>query len=275
MFSVGLVYYSGLSDIIPCIDSLLSQDFFGEYEILFRDQSSSKEALLYLTKNYSDAIRTEKIKIWNGKNEMHSGGHNFLVSHASFPYYICGSIDMTYTSSFLSSFAQAISQFSDASVWGGKILQKKAFLIDSVGISKTWYGRFYERGYGFLPSLFEKHEYVWGISGALFCIRIADIPEPFLFEPSLHYKNDVELMDRLQKSQKKVLYFPDVVGYHHRLVSQDAKKSLFVLRSSLQGQKFMFKNMSFLQKIPAFFFLGMQYIRLWVYVVKTYFSSIK
>lgn len=241
------------------------------YEILFRDQSSKKEGLLLLNTYFSEKIKNGKLRIWNGKNLMHSGGHNFLYAEKQYEYYICASIDMVYEKTMLSSLEKAIHDFPESKVWGGKILQQKEFAIDSVGISQTWYGRFFERGYGLPPSAYEIPEKVFGISGALFCIHSSSLdPNEPLFEPSLHYKNDVELMLRLQKKKYSVQYFPDVLAHHDRLANENMKKSIFILESSLQGQKFIMKHLSWYSKIPVNIFFGMQFLRYFFAVVKNF-----
>lgn len=262
-FSIGLIYYEGIEYLLPCIESLFSQCYTGSYEILIRDQSPRKEAAFFISSHFEKELKNEKIRLWSGENLMHSGGHNLLFKEKKYENYLCASIDMVYEKTFLTSFEKYKNEFPNHHLLGGKILKKKEFLIDSVGIKKNWYGTFSEEGFGEIASKYDIAKTVFGISGALFCIddKILEKNE-FLFEPSLHYKNDVELMLRIEKKNIKVLFFPDVLGYHDRKVSQNTIKSLFVLESSFKGQKFIMKYFPWYKKIPASIVLGLQYVRL-------------
>lgn len=263
MFSIGLVYYNGIENLLSCMESLLAQNTNIPYEILFRDQSAKKEGIRFLNARFASDIKSEKIRLWSGENRMHSGGHNALFLEKKYEYYCCASIDMSYEPTMLTSFQNAIQQFPETKIWGGKIVQKKESTIDSVGLEKTWYGRIVERGFGEPPSKYNLPEKVFGISGALFCIHPSAIdPNEPLFEPSIHYKNDGELMMRMEKKGYRVQYFPDILANHDRLANKNSQKSLFILKSSLQGQIFIMKKLPWYAQIPCALMIAMQYFRL-------------
>lgn len=268
-FSIGLVYYNQKEWFQKAVQNLLLQQCDAPFEILIRDQSENNEAYTWIQQEYKNLVASEKIKIWKAENLMHSGGHNFLWTQKQYGYYICASIDMEYEANMLLSFTNAIEQNPNQKLFGGKLLQPNKTHIDSVGIEKTWYGRIYEKGFGEDAAKYTSPAFVWGISGALFCLHHSALSKnELLFEPTLHYKNDGELMYRLNTKGIKGYYIPKVMGVHQRTASSNTTKDLWIIQSSLQGQIFMMKHLSCIEKIPAYFLLAVQWIRLQIRVVK-------
>jgi len=273
-FSIGLVYYSGMKDCKNCLSTIFSQSFT-DFEIIFRDQSANKEAYLYIKKKYKDEIDAQKIKIFSGKNSFHSGGHNFCISQMSGENYICASIDMIYKKDMLQIFSNILNKKVHYDCFTGKLINDNK-TIDSCGIEKTWYWKFYDIGQNQNKYLHTISKEIFGSSGALFCIRNTSIKKiiseyNYFFDENLHYKNDCELMCRMQLLNQKTWYDAKIYAIHKRKTSQVSQKSQFAIQSSIKGQEIIYniyKNTSLMkcwQKPFAWGFMSISGLRKFLY----------
>ncbi len=99
--------------------------------------------------------------------------------------------------------------------------------IDSSGIFRTWYGRWYDRGKGrdIEKELF-RPEIVPAVCGALMFCRVSALVDelPELFDPSFFmYKEDIELCVRLSLHGWNVYFFPEIRAFHCRGWNQKRK----------------------------------------------------
>lgn len=111
-------------------------------------------------------------------------------------------------------------------------------LLDSTGVYRKWYGRWFDRGQGQSDShSYDSEEFVPAVCGAfMFCraeVIIEELPE--LFDESFYmYKEDIDLSLRLRSKGWKLLYAPEAEAYHCRGWSKDRKtidKNLRLLAS--------------------------------------------
>ncbi len=98
---------------------------------------------------------------------------------------------------------------------------RKTNVIDSLGIVAERRHHFYDRGHGEV----DRGQYddslndVFGVSGAVFLIRVKAAPKP-LFDPRMWmYKEDIDLSYRLRWMDEKIAIFPEVWAWHARSVS--------------------------------------------------------
>lgn len=93
-------------------------------------------------------------------------------------------------------------------------------LLDSTGIFRTWFGRWYDRGQGSVDDhSFCEAEEVPALCGAFMFCRIEALDEEFpeIFDESFFmYKEDIDLCLRLRKRGWKMLYHPAVSAFHGR-----------------------------------------------------------
>jgi len=105
--------------------------------------------------------------------------------------------------------------------------------LDSTGIFRTWYGRWYDRGQGmdvedYLPP--ERPQPVPAICGALMLLKTAAVREVLLrgrevFDERLFmWKDDVDLSLRIRKVGWQLLYVPSLKAYHCRGWNRDRSK---------------------------------------------------
>lgn len=93
-------------------------------------------------------------------------------------------------------------------------------MLDSTGIFRTWYGRWYDRGQGVEDGdNYTTEEEPKAVCGAFMFFRIEALKQhlPALFDESFFmYKEDIDLCLRLKKQGWRLLYSPEVVAYHAR-----------------------------------------------------------
>lgn len=98
-------------------------------------------------------------------------------------------------------------------------------LLDSTGIFRKWYGRWYDRGQGALDTgLYDQIEEIPAACGALMCCRAKalDVFDGEIFDSSFFlYKEDIELSLRIRRSGWRLLYVPHIVADHCRGWSED------------------------------------------------------
>lgn len=128
----------------------------------------------------------------------------------------------------------------DSGIVSGKLLgydpqnRKPTGRIDSTGIFRRWYGRWYDRGQGEHDhSQYDTVESLPAVCGALMCCR-SDALQPFgntVFDPDFFlYKEDIELSLRLRRNGWKLVYDPQLAGYHCRGWQANRRKMEYALR---------------------------------------------
>ena len=92
--------------------------------------------------------------------------------------------------------------------------------IDSTGVFRSWYGRWYDRDQGKETNTIQRQRrYLPAACGALLCCRRTALEAltDHIFDPDFFlYKEDIELCLRLRKKGWQILYQPDLTAYHCR-----------------------------------------------------------
>ncbi len=114
----------------------------------------------------------------------------------------------------------------EASILGGKLIgydieqDKPTGRIDSTGVFRKWYGRWYDRAQGELDhGQYKNRENVPALCGALLCLPVElviKLNNKVFNEEFFLYKEDIELGLRLRKLGYSLIYEPDLVAYHCR-----------------------------------------------------------
>ena len=127
-----------------------------------------------------------------------------------------------------------LSTATEVGIIGGRLkgfdidLSRPTGLLDSTGIFRSWYGRWYDRGQGEENAdNFQVQEEVPAVCGAFMFCRTAALQEvmPMAFDESFFmYKEDIDLCLRLREKGWKLLYAPEVEAYHARGWASDRKE---------------------------------------------------
>jgi N-acetylglucosaminyl-diphospho-decaprenol L-rhamnosyltransferase len=140
-------------------------------------------------------------------------------------------------------FAQAVGVLNEnpgAGAISGKLLafdvlsMKATGKIDSAGIYRHWYGRWYDRGQGKQDvGQYDLIASPPALCGALLCCRLKAL-EPFgetVFDPDFFlYKEDIDLCLRLRKNGWTLIYDPRLIAYHCRGWSRRRHSVAYALR---------------------------------------------
>jgi len=121
----------------------------------------------------------------------------------------------------------ALQEHQDVAIVGGRLsgcdpgTGQPTGRLDSTGIFRKWYGRWYDRGKGEIDrGQYNQWQYVPAICGALMCCRLESFTEfsgaGIFNERFFLYKEDIELSLRLRKTGWKLLYNPEIKAYHCR-----------------------------------------------------------
>ncbi len=229
--TVGVVLYHGLHYLEHSIASLLAQQYDGELEFLFRDQSPGQEAKQHLEKIMPEVF-PKKIKIETGDNRGHSGGHNCLMRQMTGKYYVAASNDMLYAPDAFALVIAALEQNPEYEVATAKSLvwdfakNKKTKRFDSVGVGLTRSQYFFDIGQGEADyGQYDGRREIFGPSGALMFVSkqaLSDIAyhidtnEVEYYDEVLHYKNDIDFAYRLFWAGKKTMLVPEAHVWHDR-----------------------------------------------------------
>lgn len=137
--------------------------------------------------------------------------------------------------------AAALERRADIAVVGGRLsgcdpVSGEAIgRLDSTGIFRTWYGRWFDRGQGERDrGQYGAAEPVPAICGALMACRLEALPAvatgQVFDEDFFLYKEDIELSLRLRKNGWKLLYEPKVRAFHCRGWGGRRREVPFALR---------------------------------------------
>lgn len=92
--------------------------------------------------------------------------------------------------------------------------------IDSTGVFRKWYGRWYDRDHGVrYAGINRPRQFLPAVCGALLACRPEALAamSGYIFDPDFFlYKEDIEFSIRLRKHGWKLLFEPQLVAYHGR-----------------------------------------------------------
>lgn len=141
---------------------------------------------------------------------------------------------------YIESALEVLKAHPEGAIVSGKLLgfdpkvKKPTGRIDSTGIFRRWYGRWYDRGQGEIDKFqHDAIETIPAVCGALMCCRVEAL-KPFgsnVFDPDFFlYKEDIELSLRLRRNGWKIIFDPRLVGYHCRGWQENRREMSYALR---------------------------------------------
>ncbi len=228
MLSLIIVTHNSEVQITRCIDGIDRQSVAPDQVIIVDSGSDDPSYLsLYQHKAGYEVYLKENIGFAAGNNF----GLRFVAKEVRFIFFI--NPDTYLEAGNIASALEVLSREHEAAMVSGRL---KGFdlnsgaatgLLDSTGIFRTWYGRWYDRGQGQedTDNFLEKQE-VPAICGAFMFCRAAALENdrPALFDESFFmYKEDIDLCLRLRGRGWKLLYEPTMEAFHGRGWSNDRK----------------------------------------------------
>jgi GT2 family glycosyltransferase len=119
--------------------------------------------------------------------------------------------------------------------------------IDSTGVFRHWYGRWYDRDQGRMISATRRQkQFLPAVCGALFACRmeaLRSLPND-VFDPDFFlYKEDIELSIRLRKKGWKLLFDPTLQAFHGRGWGRSRRDvSLSLRRIAAKSEVLLYKK---------------------------------
>ncbi len=234
--SVIIVTHNSQAYLAKCLSSL-KQQTLPPACIVIVDSGSKQKDYLYpyqVESNIHLCLIEENIGFCQGNNQ----GMALLPPHTDYVLFL--NPDTFLTPLFLEQAVQymALASSSRVGALTGILLgydiekDQPTGRLDSTGIFRQWYGRWYDRDQGKLYQQENdlKPEQVLALCGALmFCRKIAldnVLLSPYeVMDSSFYmYKEDIDLSLRLQRQGWSLLFLPHLMAYHCRGWQQDRSK---------------------------------------------------
>lgn len=240
--AVIIVTHNSQDVIDSCVDSLLQQTKRVDQVVIV--DSGSNET--HYVEKFSS---TDQIQIFKETNIGFSKSNNVGYSKISnkIDFVVFANPDTILADTFMEDMVSGFKDDHSVGILTGKLLhidmesKLPSGKIDSTGVFRKWFGRWYDRGQGEVDSgQYESAEYVPAICGALMCCR-NDLLKQFdgeVFNPEFFmYKEDIELSLKSIKKGFKLLYNPSLIAYHGRGWQKDrAAMPLFLREMSANNE---------------------------------------
>ncbi len=218
-----------------CLQHLVTQDHSFS-EIILVDSGSADTS--YLT-NLAGKFSFQLLLVDNiGFSRANNLGVENIASRNDFILFV--NPDVFLPPDFVSKALQLCSKDLEIGMLSGKLLgynlekEKPGGKIDSTGIERKWYGRWYDRGQGEEDKQqYDRPECMLALCGALlFCRKNALLSlGDMVFDPGFFlYKEDIELSLRMRKKGWRILYHPELQAYHCRGWNSDRRSVRLRLR---------------------------------------------
>jgi N-acetylglucosaminyl-diphospho-decaprenol L-rhamnosyltransferase len=233
----AIVVSHNSEDVLPrCFDSLLNQTHRLR-QILLVDSGSDNRQYL---KAYQDIPNVTVIETENiGFAQANNRGFTQRPQDTDFVLFL--NPDAFISRSFIAQAVASMLAHPTAGIVSGKILwfdleqASLTTVIDSTGIFRKWYGRWYDRGQGQEDhGQLDQPEELPAVCGAVMFCRCCALTEgggQNVFDPDFFlYKEDIELSLRLRKHGWQLMYLPSLRAYHGRGWGKDRKKIPLTLR---------------------------------------------
>ncbi len=226
-----------------CIQGLTTQDYPLESIILVDSGSSDQTFIAYLHEKYPvEIVLSENV----GFSRANNLGYAKVQPDIDFVVFV--NPDLFLPPCFVTD-ALTICDDTAIGILSGKLLSydleqnKPSGRLDSTGIQRTWFGRWYDRGQGeYDHGKYENPESMPALCGALlFCRKKALIPfNGLVFDPEFFlYKEDIEFSLRMRKSGWKLLYHPALSAYHCRGWKGERSKMSYEMRILAAGSELL------------------------------------
>lgn len=209
--------------VLPyCLDALQQQEYHPQ-RIVIVDSGSDDSSYLEKYRGVENVIIVEEENI--GFARANNKGIARLDKHSDYLLFV--NPDAYLSPSFISRATRFMQDHPQAGIVSGKIYhfdtdgQQETGILDSTGVFRKWYGRWYDRGQGEKDTgQFDRPEEVPALCGAvMFCRYSALInnQSAVVFDPDFFlYKEDIELCLRLRKKGWSLFYLPELLAHHSR-----------------------------------------------------------
>ncbi|PID76673.1 MAG: hypothetical protein CSB24_05425 [Deltaproteobacteria bacterium] len=227
-FAAVVVSHNSWLVIDKCLDALLGQTIAINRIILV---DSGSDRVDYLDKYQNNPA----ITLIKEANIGFARANNLGIAALAyqFDYLLLINPDLFVPADFTISLQKSIENIGDFGLLTGKLIgfdlsnNCETKKLDSTGVFRKWYGRWYDRGQG-QPDTgqYDRIEEIPAACGAMICLpkKVVEKCGGMVFNPVFFmYKEDIELGIRLGKQGRKLYYDPSITAWHCRGWQPDRK----------------------------------------------------
>lgn len=206
--SIIVIGYNGQKYLNDAFDSLLNQDFSGNYEIIYIDNNSTDNSCLIAEEYEKKNIDFRVIK--NKINSGFAAGNNIGIRISKAKYIALFNQDAIADKEWLKKLVSAMEKDKRTGATGGKIYYYNSSDI-YFGGGKIYYG-----GLCWVWSLNEKEGLCDYVSGCAMLVR-KDVLDTIgaLDEYLFTYYEETDLCTRIKNAGYKINYIPEAVSWHN------------------------------------------------------------
>jgi len=244
--SIIIVTHNSKQELEYCISSLRKQTLKPSSVTIVDSGSNNSE---YLDKYCGGSENFSVIKLPN-VGFAQANNHGYRTLGKDIPFIVFCNPDAFLDQEVLAKGLELMTIDPQTACVTGRMLgydinsAKPTGMIDSCGIFRKWYGRWYDRGHGEVDKgQYIKREQIPAACGAfLLCRRSAldrcAVNNVDVFDQDFFmYKEDIELSLRLREYGWKILYDPELIVYHCRGWKKDrSENSLSIRRMAARNE---------------------------------------
>jgi GT2 family glycosyltransferase len=242
--SVIIVTYNHKDHIVPCIESVMKQDY--PVEIVVVDNGSDSTAEL-VERNYP-SVRVMK----TDKNLGYAGGNNLGIERSNGEYIIILNPDTIVEKTWLKELIKPLIG-NEHIITTPKIILYDNHLINTCGNINHFTGLTFTRGYGEMPDKYDEPEYISGFSGCCFAMKKKCFLDLGSFDETFFiYNEDSELSWRAHTKGYKILYVPTSIVRHDYVLKVYPEKLYYLERNRYLILRKYYSKKDFLFLFPSF-----------------------
>ena len=233
--------------IVKCVEKLRSQSYPIE-EIIIVDSGSLNQDYLNRFRNDQDV---QLIAI-NNVGFARANNVGFKQKGLSSDFLLLLNPDTFLDDDFVKKSVVIMNRDTKVGLLSGRLLgfdisnNRGTGKIDSTGIFRKFYGRWYDRGHNETDSgQFSEEEYVPALCGALLFCRIKALKcfNDKIFDPDFFlYKEDIDFSLRIRKQGWNLLYTPDLIAYHCRGWSRRENVPYLLRKKAAESEILLYKK---------------------------------
>lgn len=264
--SVNILTWNGKRYLPELLDSIDAQTF-RDFSVRVIDNGSDDGTVQYLTENRPDIMLVRNVK-----NHGFAAGHNQGIRYVldrlgedkDNRYILIVNQDTILEPSYLERLVAEADVQPQVGALTGKLLRAygenlndeylrqtvKSERIDSTGLRPNRWRRFTDRGAGEMDEgQYDKERDIFGPSGALAMYRASSLADvaidgEYFDENFFSYKEDIDLVWRMQNAGWKARYVPEAKAYHFRGMYGAEKGGVLARIKDRRGKRPFFAALS-------------------------------
>ncbi len=228
-----ILTYNSRGDIGPCLNSVLSQSYKQDYDVVVVDNNSDDDTVKFVKEKYP-SIKL----IANKKNTGYAGGNNIGLNYAlekDYQNYILLNPDMIVDIDWLKYLIAVADSREDAGIIQSKVLFfHEKFRINTIGNPIHYLAFSWSGGYKKLSSAYQEIIDIPLASGSCLLVKKEVLKQIGVLDEKLFmYHEDVDFSLRAKLAGYNIILAPDSKAFHNYSFSFGTRKFYFCERNRL------------------------------------------